>query len=213
MYFISPTKRFYFAKSGDIQGAVAVVLVAGAGATNTLFMPVRSALVMVIARGFEGLRCHHVNTALASGVHALVLRPPGVDGLGVGNHPRGPVRPGLPVIAEKVPGDPIWHKLRRKECRQYKKNGKWHGIDKLCGGCSDGSTTNCTGGIGRPGRGIPISWIGSVMNKFGKAGAFKKGLNRFKVLLPPVRGQCWGKSMGLAPRFSSFRMNAIVRIG
>ena len=30
VYFISPTKRFYFAKSGDIQGAVAVVLVAGA---------------------------------------------------------------------------------------------------------------------------------------------------------------------------------------
>ena len=28
MYFISPTKRFYFAKSEDIQGAAAVVLVA-----------------------------------------------------------------------------------------------------------------------------------------------------------------------------------------
>ena len=93
------------------QDTSLLVAVGGAGAANAVFLPERSALVLVFAPGFESLRCLHVNTALAAGVHALVLRPPGVDGLGTGLHPRGPVQPALPVVASKAIGDTKWHKL------------------------------------------------------------------------------------------------------
>ncbi len=73
----------------------------------------------------------HANTALASGVHALVLRPAGVDGHGAGGHPGGPVRPVLPAVAEKRRGM-AWRQLDTSpSCRTFvSKNGAKH---KMCG--------------------------------------------------------------------------------
>jgi len=103
---------------------------------------------MVFTQGFESLRCLHANIALASGVHTLVYRPRGVDGLGTGLHLRGPVRPALPVIAEKSIGDAHWFELRRKQCRLVRQpDGTMRPIGKLC-------NSTATGGSA-PGTGIP----------------------------------------------------------
>ncbi len=73
----------------------------------------------------------HVNTAIASGVHALVYRPDDVDKHGIGGHPGGPVRPVLPAVAEKRRGK-AWRQLDTSpSCRTFvSKNGEHV---KMCG--------------------------------------------------------------------------------
>ena len=105
-----------------LQNISVLVVAGGAGAVNTMFLPRRSAVVMVFTAGYESMRCVHANTALASGVHALVHRPRGVDAMGNGLHPGAPLVPNVPVISRRRRGKRKWRALKMNP--SYSCNGQ-----------------------------------------------------------------------------------------